>query len=202
VTSTIKLYGSIFLLLCLGAGLYTWNERRGKAAETQSQVLRGQLIEKAKEAVLAEIRAQDLDAKAERLEADKRAAESKALAESKKSASYKAKYEALVVVGPLPIDPSSDPITLRDQLIAQQDVELKAEKDLNAALSEENENLSQSRDSWKTAALNYKEGLELSRKELRAKEIAWDAQKRANLVDKFKWGIIGFGAGYAYGRTH
>lgn len=169
-------------------------------AEIRSQVLKGQILELQKQAETRKIEAQEADIKAIELDKAKKLAEQKALDEHAKSESLKKRLA--VLTGPLPIlpiEPSDDPVVLRDQIIEQQTQEIAKKDEAYAAQAQELETAYEARDKWRETARITEEALNLSRQEVRAKEIAMGAMKRANTFQKLKWGAIGIAIGYGIG---
>jgi len=186
---------ALALLIVLGYSFYNWQQKIATNAENQSQLLKGQIQVKVEEANAQKAKAEAADLKAVALAKANQEADQKVTLEHAKSEALKKKLAALAGPGllPLPSTPSDDPVVLRDQIIAQQDIEIQSQQVEIKGLKEENGQLRLEADSYKQSTEALEASLKLSEQRVRAEEIAKDAMKRSGLVREGK-GILEGGA--------
>lgn len=185
---------ALALLIVLGYSYYQFEEQKRVQSEIQSQLLQQQAKVLKEQYDTVKKTAQDSDLKI--LEMAKTTEEAKQKIVFEHATSEALKKKLAILVGPsvpLPPVPSSDPIVLRDQIIAQQDTEIQSQQVVIDEQGQQITQLTLSRDIWKAMTENQEQQLDLNRKALRAQEIATNTARRAGLLREGK-GILEGGA--------
>ena len=187
-------YAFGFILIASACGLYRYQTNKRLEAEIVSQQKEKVIFALQEIATKKTEEAKASDLKAVALAKTTEEAKQKALLEHDKSEALKRKLAALQTGKPLPLpggDSNLDDLTLRDEIIAQQENEIQSKDRVIASQDEEIQTLTSSRDSWKQIADLNRKSLKLSEERVRAEQIAKSAIQRKGWLQEGRGALWG-----------
>lgn len=175
--------------------LYRCNSQRASRAEIVSQQKEEEIHALQKIAKEEKAKAEAADLKAASLAKTTEEAKQIALLEHEKSQALKRKLDALQAGQPVPL-PGGDPVLdnsslIKDEIIAQQDIEIQSLNGVIQNQDKEIKGLTLSRDSWKQVAELNEKSLKLSEERVRAEQIAKSAIKRQGWLKEGRGALWG-----------